>query len=51
MGFVLPLRFPSFCPVTLDFLSKKHIQFDQDLDFLSFHQGIRGKAYGKIKKT
>ena len=32
---------------TLDFLSKKHVKFDQGLDFLNFCQGNRGKNQEK----
>ena len=36
---------------TLDFLCKKHVRFDQGLDFLIFPQGNRRQTVEKRKKT
>ena len=32
---------------TLEFLDKKHVKFDQGLDFLIFEQGNQGQTYEK----
>ena len=36
---------------TLDFLNKKHVKFDQGLDFLIFYQGNPGKHKESTKKN
>ena len=36
---------------TLDFLDKKHVKFDQGLDFLIFYEGKRGKDQEKPRKN
>ena len=36
---------------TPEFLSKKHIKFDQGLDFLIFYQGNRGQTVERREKT
>ena len=36
---------------TLEFLDKKHVKFDQDLDFLTFCLGNRGTHQEKPRKN
>ena len=36
---------------TLDFLDKKHVKFDQGLDFLIFYKGNRGQIEEKRSKV
>ena len=36
---------------TPEFLDKKHLNFDQGLDFLIFYQGNRGQTVEKHQKT
>ena len=36
---------------TLDFVDKKHLKFDQGLDFLIFYQGNRGQINEKRSKS
>ena len=37
--------------ITLEFLDKKHVKFDQGLNFLIFYQGNRGENQTKREKN